>query len=57
MKAERVSLAGVAGVLLVTALAVALPSVVSVVHSMGTVAGILSPPAGFRVTENVGDDV
>ncbi|WP_267641869.1 glycosyltransferase [Haloarchaeobius amylolyticus] len=30
--------------------------VVSLVHSMGTVAGILHPPEGFRVTEKVGPD-
>jgi hypothetical protein len=36
------------------ALAVPLAPVVTVVHSMGTVAGILDPPEGFRVTEKVG---
>jgi len=37
------------------AFAVPLAPIVTVVHSMGTVAGILDPPAGFRVTEKVGD--
>ncbi|MFB6304649.1 MAG: glycosyltransferase family 2 protein [Haloferacaceae archaeon] len=37
------------------ALAVPLAPLVTVVHSMGTVAGILDPPEGFRVTEKVGD--
>ncbi|WP_232687103.1 glycosyltransferase [Halobacterium zhouii] len=36
------------------ALAVPLAPVVTLVHSMGTVAGILSPPAEFRVTKKVG---
>jgi len=36
------------------ALAVPLAPVVTVVHSMGTVAGILDPPGEFRVTEKVG---
>ncbi len=36
------------------ALAVPLAPLVTVVHSMGTVAGILDPPEGFRVTEKVG---
>jgi hypothetical protein len=39
----------------VWALAVPLAPVVTVVHSMGTVAGILSPPGEFRVTKKVGD--
>ncbi len=36
-------------------LAVPLAPLVTVVHSMGTVAGILDPPDGFRVTEKVGE--
>lgn len=36
------------------ALAVPLAPLVTVVHSMGTVAGILDPPEEFRVTEKVG---
>ncbi|MFC3478257.1 glycosyltransferase family 2 protein [Halobacterium litoreum] len=36
------------------ALAVPLAPLVTVVHSMGTVAGILSPPAEFRVTTKAG---
>jgi len=36
------------------ALAVPLAPVVTVVHSMGTVAGIVDPPEEFRVTEKVG---
>ncbi|MFB6188633.1 MAG: glycosyltransferase family 2 protein [Halapricum sp.] len=36
------------------ALALPLAPLVTVVHSMGTVAGILSPPENFRVTEKVG---
>jgi hypothetical protein len=38
------------------ALVVPLAPLVTVVHSMGTVAGILSPPAEFRVTTKVGAD-
>ncbi|WP_227133302.1 glycosyltransferase family 2 protein [Halorubellus salinus] len=38
------------------ALALPLAPVVTVVHSMGTVAGILAPPADFRVTEKAGPD-
>jgi hypothetical protein len=37
------------------AAAVPLAPLVTVVHSMGTVAGILDPPEEFRVTEKVGD--
>jgi len=37
------------------AAAVPLAPLVTVVHSMGTVAGILAPPAEFRVTEKAGD--
>ncbi|WP_323675288.1 glycosyltransferase family 2 protein [Halorubellus sp. PRR65] len=37
-------------------LALPLAPVVTVVHSMGTVAGILAPPADFRVTEKAGPD-
>ena len=36
------------------ALAVPLAPVVTVIHSMGTVAGILDPPEEFRVTEKTG---
>lgn len=36
------------------ALALPLAPLVTVVHSMGTVAGILNPPERFRVTEKVG---
>ena len=36
------------------ALALPLAPLVTVVHSMGTVAGILHPPDGFRVTRKVG---
>ena len=36
------------------ALAVPLAPVITVVHSMGTVAGILDPPGDFRVTKKVG---
>ena len=36
------------------ALALPLAPIVTVVHSMGTVAGILSPPGEFRVTKKVG---
>jgi hypothetical protein len=36
------------------ALALPLVPVVSLVHSLGTVVGILHPPASFRVTEKVG---
>src|SRR6056297_924270 len=36
------------------ALAVPLAPLITVVHSMGTVAGILAPPTEFRVTEKVG---
>jgi len=36
-------------------LAAPLAPLITVVHSMGTVAGILDPPEGFRVTEKVGD--
>ncbi len=36
------------------ALAVPLAPVVTVVHSMGTVGGILNPPESFRVTEKAG---
>ncbi len=36
------------------ALALPLAPLVSVVHSMGTVAGIIDPPADFRVTEKAG---
>jgi hypothetical protein len=36
-------------------LAVPLTPVIAVVHSMGTVAGILDPPGEFRVTKKVGD--
>nr|WP_277540017.1 glycosyltransferase family 2 protein [Halomicroarcula sp. FL173] len=39
---------------LVWAAAVPLAPLVTVVHSMGTVAGILAPPTEFRVTEKVG---
>jgi len=35
-------------------LAIPLAPVVTVVHSLGTVAGILNPPAEFRVTKKVG---
>ena len=38
------------------ALVVPLAPLVTVVHSMGTVAGLLAPPEGFRVTEKVGPD-
>ena len=38
------------------ALVVPLAPLVTVVHSMGTVAGVLAPPQGFRVTEKVGPD-
>ena len=37
------------------AVAVPLAPIVTVVHSMGTIAGILDPPEEFRVTEKVGD--
>jgi hypothetical protein len=37
------------------ALALPLAPVVTVVHSMGTVAGIVDPPGEFRVTKKVGD--
>jgi hypothetical protein len=37
-------------------LALPLAPLVTVVHSMGTVAGIVDPPEGFRVTEKVGVD-
>ena len=37
------------------ALAVPLAPLITVVHSMGTVAGILDPPREFRVTKKVGD--
>jgi hypothetical protein len=37
------------------AVAVPLAPVVTVVHSMGTVAGIIDPPEEFRVTEKVGE--
>lgn len=37
------------------ALALPLAPIVTLVHSMGTVAGILSPPGEFRVTEKIGD--
>ena len=37
------------------AAAVPLAPLVTVVHSMGTVAGIVDPPEEFRVTEKVGD--
>jgi len=33
---------------------VPLAPLITVVHSMGTVAGILAPPTEFRVTEKVG---
>jgi hypothetical protein len=36
------------------AVAVPLAPLITVVHSMGTVAGILAPPTEFRVTEKVG---
>lgn len=39
----------------VWAIAVPLAPIVTVVHSMGTVAGILDPPAEFRVTKKVGN--
>ncbi|MHB9288753.1 glycosyltransferase family 2 protein [Halobacteriales archaeon Cl-PHB] len=39
---------------LALALAVPLAPLVTVVHSLGTVAGILDPPEGFRVTRKVG---
>ena len=38
------------------ALAVPLAPLITVVHSMGTVAGILNPPETFRVTTKVGGD-
>lgn len=38
------------------ALALPLAPLITVVHSMGTVAGILSPPAQFRVTKKVGNE-
>jgi len=38
----------------VLALALPLAPVVTVIHSMGTVAGILDPPTSFRVTKKVG---
>ena len=38
------------------ALALPLAPVITVVHSMGTVAGILDPPETFRVTTKVGGD-
>jgi len=38
------------------ALALPLAPLVTVVHSMGTVAGILAPPEDFRVTEKAGPD-
>ncbi|TKX56567.1 glycosyltransferase family 2 protein [Halorubrum sp. SS7] len=38
------------------ALAVPLAPLITVVHSMGTVAGILNPPESFRVTTKVGGD-
>ncbi len=38
------------------ALAVPLAPVVTVVHSMGTVAGVLDPPERFRVTEKAGPE-
>ncbi|MFC6871928.1 glycosyltransferase family 2 protein [Halobellus marinus] len=37
------------------ALALPLAPLVIIIHSMGTVAGILSPPTSFRVTKKVGD--
>jgi len=37
-------------------LATPLAPLVTVVHSMGTVAGIVSPPDGFRVTTKIGTD-
>ncbi|GAB7093942.1 hypothetical protein JCM30237_10940 [Halolamina litorea] len=43
------------GTKLAWAAAVPLAPVVTVVHSMGTVAGILDPPEEFRVTEKVGE--
>lgn len=36
-------------------LLISLAPLVTVVHSMGTVAGILDPPEEFRVTEKVGE--
>jgi hypothetical protein len=36
------------------AVAVPLAPLITAVHSMGTVAGILAPPEGFRVTRKVG---
>ncbi|MFB6117042.1 glycosyltransferase family 2 protein [Halosegnis sp.] len=41
---------------LTLALATPLAPLVTVVHSMGTVAGILAPPDGFRVTTKTGGD-
>ncbi|OYR86023.1 hypothetical protein DJ71_06915, partial [Halorubrum sp. E3] len=38
------------------ALAVPLAPLITIVHSMGTVAGILNPPETFRVTTKVGSD-
>ncbi|ELZ48932.1 hypothetical protein C464_05960 [Halorubrum coriense DSM 10284] len=38
------------------ALAVPLAPVITVIHSMGTVAGIVSPPETFRVTTKVGSE-
>ena len=37
------------------ALAAPLAPLVTVVHSMGTVVGVVAPPDGFRVTEKVGE--
>jgi len=37
------------------AAAVPLAPLVTVVHSMGTIAGIVDPPEEFRVTEKVGE--
>lgn len=41
---------------LVWVVAVPLAPLVTVVHSMGTVAGIIDPPEGFRVTEKAGEE-
>jgi hypothetical protein len=38
------------------AVAAPLAPLVTVVHSMGTVAGILAPPEAFRVTTKVGGE-
>jgi len=38
------------------ALAVPLAPLITVVHSMGTVAGIVNPPETFRVTTKVGSE-